>query len=71
MTRKRSSKPCLGCSRHTKSVTRYCADCRPAAHHPYVQKVDGLITFAGLTLTTDQARHLADAIHDTIEEETP
>lgn len=69
MTRKRSSKPCIRCSRNTKSVTRYCTDCRPAAAHPYVQQVDGMVTFAGLTFTTDQARHLADAIHDTIEED--
>ncbi|ALG85835.1 hypothetical protein [Gordonia phthalatica] len=68
MTRKRRSHNCLGCQRPTKSVTRYCSDCRPAAAHPYVQKVDGLITFAGQTYTTDQARHLADAIHDCIEE---
>lgn len=68
MVKKRRSHPCIGCKRNTKSVTRYCGDCRPAAAHPYVQKVDGLISFAGLTFTTDQARHLADAIHDCIED---
>ncbi|MGB6243674.1 hypothetical protein [Gordonia sp. (in: high G+C Gram-positive bacteria)] len=68
MVRKRKSVHCIGCSRPTKSVTRYCKDCRPAAAHPYVQQVDNMITFGGLTFTPEQARHLADAIHDTIEE---
>uniref|UniRef100_UPI0032638B61 hypothetical protein n=1 Tax=Gordonia aichiensis TaxID=36820 RepID=UPI0032638B61 len=59
---------CIDCNRTTKSITRYCNDCRPAEAHPFVHKVPGGISFAGHTYTEAQARHLADAIHDCIEE---
>lgn len=64
---RRRSRPCRQCGRNTKSVTRYCTTHRPADAIPAVYRVDGGISFAGLTYTNDQARALADTIHDTIE----
>lgn len=67
MTRKRRSKPCTTCSRNTKSITRYCQDCRPADAIPHVHRVDNGITFAGLTYTDSQAIRLANNIVDSLE----
>lgn len=69
--RKRSSRPCQTCARNTKSVTHYCATCRPADAIPAVHRVDGGISFAGLTYSHDQAVTLANQIIDTLEEPAP
>jgi len=67
MVRKRPSRRCLTCRRPTKSVTSFCADCRPADAIPLVSVVGGGLSFAGLTLTLTQARHLADTLHDAVD----
>lgn len=66
MTR-RNSRPCTNCTRPTKSVTRYCPDCRPEDAAPHVTRVEGGITFGGLTLTDRQAIRLTNQIIDTLE----
>lgn len=67
MTR-RNGRPCTKCGRTTKSTTRLCVEHRDPTAIPVVIPVEGGVSFAGLTLTTGQARRLADQIHDTIEE---
>jgi hypothetical protein len=64
---RRNSRPCRTCSRSTKSTTRYCPDCRPEDATPHVTRVEGGITFAGLTLTDRQAIRLANQIADSLE----
>lgn len=69
MTRRRGNRPCTRCSRPTKSATHVCHRCRCEDDPPRVVLVaGGLIAFGGLTLTVPQARRLADAIHDTIDD---
>ena len=71
MPRKRKTRHCTSCNRPTKSVTRYCHDCRPANAVPRIHRVGGGISFAGWTFSHDQAIHLANAIIDTLEEPAP
>ncbi|MGB3303730.1 MAG: hypothetical protein WBA98_13670 [Gordonia sp. (in: high G+C Gram-positive bacteria)] len=70
MTRRRPTKPCRICGRSVKSVTGYCVDCRPADALPIVHHLGNALSFAGLTFTLDQARALADTIHDVLEGQT-
>lgn len=70
MAKTRHHRPCRTCGRKTKSVTRYCAPCRPADAIPAITRVPGGISFAGLTLTDSQALTLTDTIVDTLEGET-
>ncbi|GAC81158.1 hypothetical protein SAMN04488550_1176 [Gordonia malaquae] len=67
--RRRPTRKCDSCARGTRSVTGYCTDHRPADAIPFVHRVPGdSISFAGLTFTSSQARRLADALHDALDE---
>lgn len=65
MSKRRRGVRCQQCGRNTRSATRYCRVCRPESMIPPVHALPfGLVSFEGITLTTDQARRLADALHE-------
>lgn len=66
MVTKRRGVRCVKCrKKYTKSVTRFCRECRPEFLLPPVHTLDkGMVSVEGITLTTDQARRLADALHE-------
>jgi len=67
VTKRRSSRACRTCRASTRSITGYCATCRPADAIPTIHRDGNTISFAGLTFTTTQAIHLANNIIDTLE----
>ncbi|WP_448222743.1 hypothetical protein [Gordonia iterans] len=65
MADKRRGVRCRSCPKITRSATRYCRNCRPEHLIPVVHTLgDGMVSLEGITLTADQARRLADALHD-------
>lgn len=68
---RRKSRACQKCHTHTRSITGYCATCRPADAVPTIHQDGNTISFAGLTFTTAQAITLANNIIDTLERNHP
>ncbi len=64
---RRKSRQCQRCHAHTRSITGYCATCRPADAIPAVHRDGNTISFAGINLTHNQAITLANNIIDTLE----
>lgn len=71
MTRRPKSRHCLKCRATTRSVTGYCAACRPADAIPAIHRDRDTISFAGLSFTPAQAIALANNIIDTLERNHP